>query len=143
MTETSPDDPVYDKATDLRLQALHLAVTLWKDRHPAHGQSPSLAVLFASNRFYQFLAGGDALSNTEQDQLNKIERIVVSTQDDVNAITTELQGVTTTLQAEIANLEQQVAAGGTIDLTGLKAAADALNALATPATGTTTDTPSA
>ena len=57
----------------------------------------------------------------------------MSQQDEVNADVTELQGAATNIQAEIAALEAQVAAGQPLDLTALKTASDALAAIAAPA----------
>lgn len=58
--------------------------------------------------------------------------LIMTTQDDINAVVTELQGAVVAIQAEIAALEQQIANGQPVDLTGLKAAADAVAAIAAP-----------
>lgn len=56
----------------------------------------------------------------------------MSQQDEVNADVTELQTAATNIQAEIAALEAQVAAGQPLDLTALKSVSDALAAIAAP-----------
>jgi hypothetical protein len=58
-----------------------------------------------------------------------LKEIIMATQADVDALTTELAAATARIQSEIADLEAAVANGQPVDLGGLKAAVDALDAV--------------
>ncbi len=54
----------------------------------------------------------------------------MATQDDIDALSTEVSAATDTIVTEIDNLEAQVASGQAPDLTALRAAADRLKGVA-------------
>lgn len=64
------------------------------------------------------------------DHAHIIERMLMTAQDDIDAITAELGTVASTVTAEFAALEEQISSGTTPDLTGLRAAVASLEALA-------------
>ena len=69
-------------------------------------------------------------------QLNRIETkigVIMSQQDEINADVTELQAAAAAIIAEITKLEAAQAAGQPLDLAPLKAAVDAVSAIAPPA----------
>ena len=70
----------------------------------------------------------------ELDKLTRKVDKLMSQQDEINADVAELQAANTNIVAEIAALQ---AANPALDLTGLKAAADQLSAIAPPADGST------
>lgn len=63
-------------------------------------------------------------------QITQLKEMLVSAQDDINAIATDLGTVATTLSDAITRLETEVAAGQTPDLTALKNVQATLDALA-------------
>jgi hypothetical protein len=65
-------------------------------------------------------------------QLSRIEKNTMALQDDLDAVALEITTATAAVVAEIDALEAQIAAGVTPDLTGLRAAAAALDAVAVP-----------
>lgn len=63
-------------------------------------------------------------------QTHRIRRHLMAVQDDVNAVADRLTAAKNRIVTKIGDLEAQVAAGANVDLTGLSAAADALDAVA-------------
>jgi len=66
--------------------------------------------------------------------LNTLEHRIMATQEDITLLTeqvvkvnTEVLNLKASLEAQIADLEAQVAAGNAIDLTGLKAAVQTID----------------
>jgi predicted nucleic acid-binding Zn-ribbon protein len=70
--------------------------------------------------------------NSLATQSTRIERNTMALQEDLDAVAAEITTATAAVVAEIDALEAQIAAGVTPDLTGLRAAAAALDAVAVP-----------
>ena len=78
-------------------------------------------------------------------KLNQMESIIMSTQEEITQLTTqatkiftEVTNLKATLEASIADLEAQIAAGNTLDLSALKAAIQSIDDIvpdAAPAPG--------
>jgi hypothetical protein len=65
-------------------------------------------------------------------QLSRIEKTTMAAQEDLDALVTEISTATAAIVAEIDALDAKIAAGETVDLTGLRAAVTALDAVAVP-----------
>lgn len=73
------------------------------------------------------------LRNWLRNQFDQVKEILMATQADVDALTTAVTGFQSALAQDVANinneiqvLQQQIAAGGTVDLTALQAAVAAM-----------------
>lgn len=88
---------------------------------------------FQAERLYEFQQELTEIQSAAQRNhkavMNKLGEIMSEQQDAVDAITAQVQKGTAEVVAQVAKLEEQIANGEAPDLTGLKAAAQALDDL--------------
>ncbi len=76
-------------------------------------------------------------------RLIRIQETVMTTQADVDQLTADLSRIAGEITAEIAGLEEQIASGSEVDTSRLRAAVEALDAIAPPVDTPAADTPAA